>query len=83
MDPAVLVEFEAEEPPEATGADGRALFSLGRMGPQSSWRVVGGRAEWGFVPPGNWTVQVVASDGRTWQGQVTTREGIPAVVALE
>lgn len=66
------------------GADGRPYTSLGWSGqPRREWRMSGGRAELGTLPPGAWTVRVTAPDGRNWQAQAVTSPGATATVELD
>jgi hypothetical protein len=66
------------------GADGRAFRSLGWMADTTSqWRLSNGRVEVESLPPGSWTVQVAASDGRTWSGTSSTQPGRPAELTLQ
>jgi hypothetical protein len=62
---------------------GRRFRSVGWGGPQSTWRATGGQIGLGAVPPGVWRVEATAAEGRTWQTQVTTTEGVPAQAVLE
>lgn len=64
--------------------DGRIFRTLGWMSDaMSQWRLAGGRLELDTLPPGSWTVQVAASDGRTWTGSSSTQAGTPAEVVLQ
>jgi hypothetical protein len=36
-----------------------------------------------LLPPGTWTVEVTAGDGRHWRGKVTTRPEEVAELVLE
>jgi hypothetical protein len=66
------------------GEDGRVFRTLGWMSDATSeWRLSGGRLELDTLPPGSWTVQVAASDGRTWSGTSSTRPGAPTEVRLQ
>jgi hypothetical protein len=66
-----------------TGSDGRPYRALGWSGqPQSSWQVRGGR-QIVTLPPGSWTVQVEARDGKTWSGSGVTAPGSDATLVLE
>jgi hypothetical protein len=56
-------------------ADGTRFDFLWVWGSPRRWRLEGGWVEVEHLPAGNWRVEVVASDGRTWSTQVTTREG--------
>ena len=40
------------------------------------------RASFDNVPPGSWTLTVVASDGRRWQAQAQTTPELPAKVTM-
>lgn len=66
------------------GADERVFRTLGWMSDaMSQWRLSGGRIELDTLPPGSWTIQVAAADGRTWSGTSSTRPGTPAEVLLQ
>lgn len=65
-------------------ADGRAFRTLGWMSDAvGQWRLAGGQLDLDTLPPGSWTVQVAASDGRTWSGTSATQPGAPSEVVLQ
>lgn len=66
------------------GDDGHVFRTLGWMSDAlSQWRLSSGHLELDTLPPGSWTVQVAASDGRTWSGTSSTKPGAPAEVTLQ
>jgi protocatechuate 3,4-dioxygenase beta subunit len=66
------------------GSDGLPFRSPGFGGmPRSEWRVRAGRTELNTLPPGNWTINVNTSDGRSWTGSATTTAGLMAEATLE
>jgi hypothetical protein len=67
-----------------TGSDGKTFRSLGWMADtMSQWRLSNGKVEVDALPPGNWTLQVAASDGRTWSGSSSTQPDRAAQVVLQ
>jgi hypothetical protein len=46
-------------------------------------RFSSGRLELDLMPPGDWTVQVTAADGRTWTDRAMTSPAAPSEVVLE
>jgi hypothetical protein len=65
-------------------SDGRTFRSLGWMADATGeFRLAGGQLELDTLPPGTWTVNVSASDGRTWNGTSQTAAGAPAQVTLQ
>lgn len=66
------------------GADGKPFRELGWMsGAIGEWRLSRGRLEIDTLPPGSWTVQVAAADGRTWSGSSSTHPEATAEVTLQ
>jgi hypothetical protein len=66
------------------GLDGRPFRSLAWFSdPVSEWRVRKGAVEVESLPPGGWAVEVLAADGRRWQGSVSTSAGSPASLVLK
>ena len=79
-----LADTTAAATATVVSQDGRPFRELGWMGdPVSQWRLAGGRFEIDTLPPGNWTVQVSAPDGRTWSGASATQPGTAAEVVLQ
>jgi protocatechuate 3,4-dioxygenase beta subunit len=48
----------------------------------TSWELQRGRAQVLGVPPGNWELEVTASDGRTWSGTAIVEADHPTAVRL-
>jgi hypothetical protein len=76
---------EAPAPAELTLIDGagnahRTLSWGGQV--NSTFSLSAGRASFDNVPPGSWTLTVVANDGRTWQAQAQTTPELPAKVTM-
>jgi hypothetical protein len=66
------------------GADGMPFTALSWSAqPRSEWRMTGGRLEFGSLPPGSWSVNVAAPDGRSWQATAVTTAGSTASLELE
>lgn len=66
-----------------TDTNGRRVRLLGTFGQlQAEFGVRGGTSEIGPLPPGPYVVQVTASDGRNWQGNVVLRPGEPTKLEL-
>jgi uncharacterized GH25 family protein len=65
------------------GADGIAYAapSYGRI--DTRWRLVRGRLSRVPLPVGEWTLEVEAPDGRSWQGRAQVQEGEVAEVVLD
>ncbi len=51
--------------------------------PRGEWRMEGGRIELVSLPPGRWTVNVAAADGRSWSGTSVTTPGSTSVLSLD
>lgn len=67
-----------------TDAQGRLFRALGWGGRIiTEQRAVGGRLVLTALPPGSWTIQAIAADGRSWQGTAVTTAGGSAEVVLE
>jgi len=65
------------------GPDGRPFRALAWFSdPVSEWRMRRGAVELDALPPGAWTVNVLAADGRRWQGSVSTSAGNAAALVL-
>lgn len=84
----VTVRALAESPVAAqvslTGAGGRPYRAMGLMTePAAAWDLRRGTHTLSRVPPGTWTIQVTAADGRTWRGTVTTAPGVEAEAVLD
>jgi protocatechuate 3,4-dioxygenase beta subunit len=62
------------------GQDGQPFWTLGPGGSiVQQWPLAGGKALVGWVPPGNWMVQVETPDGQRWQGTAVTGGAFAAV----
>lgn len=59
-------------------------LSLPRRGGalQSQWSLFYGRASVDGLPAGSWSIEVVAADGRTWEGRGTVVAGLSSQVIL-
>jgi hypothetical protein len=78
-----LEEDEALATVSLRGADGRPLLMLqwaDRV--TSTQQMTRGRATLHALPPGVWSVEVVAPDGRRWRGEATTAAGATTSVEL-
>ena len=66
------------------GSDGRSFRGLDvATGFRDSWQLVGGRATVEGIPPGTWTVHVVAADGRLYSGSAQVRADSDTEMVLE
>jgi hypothetical protein len=66
------------------GPDRRPFLGLDpESGITDSWRLVGGRVRVEGVPPGLWTLEVVAADGQSWWGSASSVAGAVVPVVLE
>jgi len=64
--------------------EGRPFRSMEWFGePVAEWTLSGGSWDSRTLPPGRWTVQVQAADGRTWRGSAETDPGKPSELTLE
>ncbi len=64
--------------------NGRPFRSLGWQGsPRSEWRITDGTIDFRSLPPGSWTVEITAADGRAWQGSQATSPGVAAELVIE
>ncbi len=66
-----------------TGSDGRRYRTLRPWGAlQDQWRVQDGNASIDALPPGNWSLRVDSTDGRSWQATAVSRPGVPVEVQM-
>jgi hypothetical protein len=66
------------------GPEGRSFRDLSWFSDVvTTWPVAAGVTQIEGLPPGDWTVQVTAADGRSWRGQATTTAGGKSSVTLK
>jgi len=66
---------------DASGVAHRSLDPFGGGGTERA--VAGGTVTWTDLPPGTWTLEVRAADGRVWTATATTAPGTVAENVLE
>ncbi len=79
-----LVESNRLATLSLTGQDGQPFEAVDASGtPRKRWPLSGGTAVLDGVPPGTWTVEVVATDGQRWWGAGIATAGEESEVRLD
>ncbi len=63
-------------------AGGRPVWSLARGWAKAEWQLRFGSRTLAGLPAGTYRVEVSASDGRSWRGQVSVAPGVPGRLSL-